>query len=94
MTEMALLLEPAPTGVPWPPTPARACTPITRLALALRVWLSAAPATPGVGLASSQISTAPLADATWRPTRVSGWLSDGLPGSGFQVIEVTVVEVV
>ena len=62
--------------------------------LALRVWLSAAPATPGVGSASSQISTAPLADAVWRPTNVSGWSSDGLPGSGFQVIEVTVVEVV
>ena len=67
--------------------------PTTRLALALRLWLSDAPLTPGFGSASSQIPTAPLADAVWRPTRVSGWLSVALPGSGFQVIEVTVVEV-
>src|SRR4029453_7178404 len=45
------------------------------------------------GLARSQISTAPLAGAAWRPRRVSGWLSAGLPGSGFQVMEVTEVVV-
>src|ERR671910_1005118 len=90
---MVLPLTPAPTGVPWPPTPARACTPSTRLALPLRVWLSAAPATPGVGSASSQISTAPLPEATWRPTRVRAWLRAGLAGSGFQIMELTVLKV-
>ena len=66
---------------------------MTRLAFALRVWLTADPALPGVGAASCQISTAPPDGTVWRPTKVSAWSRLGLVGSGFQVTAVTVTVV-
>ena len=63
---------------------------MTRRAFPLRTWLTAEPATPGVGSASSQISTEPLLPVdTCRPTKRSGWSRLGLAGSGFQTTSVT-----
>ncbi len=59
MTPIVVALAPAPTGVPMVATPARAWRPMIRFTLPFRVWVTADPGWPGVGLRRAQISTAP-----------------------------------